>query len=99
MKLTILKIGARWCGPCNALARARTLEKFAEKHPDIRVEIHDDTDAGNARWEEFADRWKVKALPTLIWLYKGEEVLRSSDVSARGVAEQYERALKKAERP
>lgn len=102
MKVTLLKVGAKWCGPCQALDRRGTLDKFAREHPEVKVEIHDDPredpDSGPAaRWETFADRWKVKNLPTIIWLAGGEELFRSGDVSAAGIAAQYKRAMKATE--
>jgi thiol-disulfide isomerase/thioredoxin len=98
-KLTLLKIGAGWCGPCQALAKRGALEKFASEHPDVKLEIHDDSEAGgNARWEAFADKWAVKSLPTLIWVSQGEELLRSSDTSMAAIKSQYEKALKKVEK-
>lgn len=95
MKITLIKVGAGWCGPCDALAKKQTLEKFADKHPEVKVERHDDTEeGGNKRWEAFADKWNVKSVPVLIWVAGGEELFRSSDVSAAGIEAQYKRALK-----
>lgn len=103
MKISLMKIGARWCGPCQALERRGTLDKFADTHPDVKVSIHDDPredpDEGSAgRWEAFAEKWKVKALPTLIWTHGGEELFRSTDVSSAGIEQQYKRAIAKVER-
>ena len=98
MKLTLLKVGAGWCGPCNQLAKRGTLEKFAEKHPEVRVEKHDDSEeGGNKRWEAFADKWNVKTVPVLIWGANGKELFRSSDVSAAGIEAQLKRAQKAIE--
>lgn len=94
MKLTLMKFGAKWCGPCQALAKAKTLEKFAAAHPEVKVERHDDSSAGSEAWSDLADQWGVKALPTLVWV-AGEKVLfRSSDVSPGGIERQLARALK-----
>jgi thiol-disulfide isomerase/thioredoxin len=98
-KLTLLKIGAAWCGPCLALAKRGTLEKFADEHPDVKIEVHDDVEAGgNKRWEAFADKWNVKAVPTLIFTYQDEELARSSETSAAGIKALYEKALRKMEK-
>lgn len=96
MKLKLVKLGAAWCPPCKAMARAQTLEKFADKHPDVKIEVHDDTESGSTRWEAIANKYDVKSVPTIIWLYDDQEVLRSNDVSATAIKEQYEKAKKRA---
>lgn len=101
MKLTLKFVTATgWCPACKALHRAGTVDKFAEKHPEIRVEQHDDSSdgSGNTSWENLADKWHVKGVPTVIWIAGGEELFRSSDISARGLAAQLEKALKAVER-
>jgi hypothetical protein len=98
MKLTLIKIGAGWCFPCKNLERRGTLSKFAKEHPDVTVQQHDDTEAGgSSRWETFADKWRVKNIPVLIWVAGGEELFRSEDVTAAGIEKQYRRALKETE--
>ena len=98
MKITVMKVGAKWCGPCLALAKRGTLEKFASEHPEIRLEVHDDIeDGGSKRWEAFADKWNVKNLPTLIWTAGGNELFRSEDVTLAGIEKQYRRAMKMLE--
>ncbi len=97
MKIVLMKVGARWCGPCQALAKRGTLEKFAAAHDDVRLEIHDDdTEGGSARWEAFAEKWDVRDMPTLIWVVQGEEVLRSGNVTLAEIEQQYKKVLAKA---
>lgn len=96
MKLKLMKLGAAWCPPCKLERRLGTLQKFADKHPDVRVEIHDDTENGSARWEAIANKYNVKSVPTIIWLYDDQEVLRSNDVSATGIKDQYAKAKRRA---
>jgi hypothetical protein len=97
VKITLMKVGALYCQPCIALEKRGTLQKFGEKHPEVKVEVHDDNEYGDSKaWARFADKWKVRSTPTLLWVAGGEELFRSTDVSARGIEEQYERALKKA---
>lgn len=96
MKLVLKKFGAAWCPPCRAMERAGTLDKFSAKHPDVRVELHDDSENGTARWEALADQHHIKNVPTVIWYYDGVELLRSSEVSLTAIESQYARALKKA---
>ncbi len=95
MKIVVQKWGAAWCPPCIALAKKETLEKFAAKHPEeVKVEIHDDAESGSAAWEKKADKMNIKNLPTLVWMFAGEELFRSSDVSAAGIEKQFARAVK-----
>lgn len=94
MKIVLMKFGARWCGPCQDLAEAKTLEKFAKAHPEVRVEKHDDTNAGSAKWEALTDEYKVKNIPVLIWVAGGEVLFRSEDVSPAGIERQLARAKK-----
>lgn len=97
MKLLLMKVGAKWCGPCQDLARRRTLELLVERHPDVRIEVHDDSEKGSASWDRFAEAWNVKSMPTLIWVYDGKELLRSTNTSASDLELQYVRARKKAD--
>jgi thiol-disulfide isomerase/thioredoxin len=97
-KITLRKFGARWCPPCQAMVRHQTLEKFAAKHPEVRIVVHDDSERGSSAFERLADEWNVKNLPTIVWLADGEELLRSNDTTLAGIEKQYERALRKAEK-
>ena len=94
MKIILQKWGAEWCGPCVALARKGTLDRFQKEHPEVRVEIHDDNETGSKAWEKKADALNIKNLPTLVWLAGGEELFRSGDVSAAGIEKQFLRAKK-----
>ena len=96
-RITLMKIGARWCKPCLEIARRGTLEKFAAAHPDVKLVVHDDSEGGSTRWEDFATKWRVKNLPTLIWVAGGEELFRSEDVTLADIEKQYRRALKAIE--
>lgn len=93
-KLTLKKFGAAWCGPCRELARRGTLEKFAAAHPDVKVEVHDDTLNGSARYEKLADEWGIKSIPVVIWCLGDKELLRSQDVTLVSLEKQYEKALR-----
>ena len=96
MKITLLKFGAVWCGPCVALSKAKTLEKFARAHPEVEVQKHDDTEKGSDKWSELADENGVKSMPTLVWKAGGKVLFRSSDVRAEAIEKQLLRAQKLA---
>ncbi len=71
--MKILKFTASWCGPCQAMKKARTLEKLAEKY-GLELELHDvDTKKGDAT----ADRFGVTAIPTMVLTgARGKELAR-----------------------
>lgn len=58
---------ADWCGPCQALKKAKTLEKAVEQMNlapagKVTLEVRDvDTD----EWEQEADDQEVQAMPTV----------------------------------
>ncbi len=95
--LVLKKIGAKWCGPCVALEKKQTLQKFVAKHPDVKLEIHDDRASGGSPvWEQLADTLNVRNLPTLVWTDRnGAVLLKSEDVSAAGIEAQYQKAVRK----
>lgn len=96
MKLILKKFGAKWCQPCVELKKARTLEDFADAHPDVKVEVHDDSMKGSAKWDEIAEAHHVENIPVLIWCDpSGKELTRSTSVSANAIEKQYRKALEK----
>lgn len=58
----IIKIGAPWCGPCRALKTELT---SFDTVPIIELDAEDD--------EKEVDKYKVKSLPTLIFLNENDE--------------------------
>lgn len=60
--LKLIKFGAKWCGHCVAMSKAKTLEKLAEKHPEIELIIVD-VDKN----EEMADDYEVTAMPSIFF--------------------------------
>lgn len=99
--LLLMKWGAKWCPPCQALAKNRTLEKFAETHLDVKVEVHDAPLNGDpsAAWSKGADDYGVKNLPTLVWADRdGNLLLKSENASLAAIREQYVKARRKLDR-
>lgn len=99
-KLTLLKFGAPWCGPCRQLAKAKTLETFTESHKDVAlkiVDLNDDDDATeqDKANEALADRYGVQAIPTMIFVdSEGEELARSDEATTlKGLEKLYQTAV------
>lgn len=80
-KPLIIDVYAPWCGPCKKLSPI--LEKASERYPGIRfVKVNCDTE------QEVAGHYKVRSLPTLLFVLPGE-----SDPSMKSVGLLTEQAL------
>ena len=67
--LVVIKFSAVWCGPCKRLEP--TISKLESEFSDakvVRVDVDDNP--------EIAQKYKVRSLPTLLFLKDGEEVNR-----------------------
>lgn len=58
---------ATWCGPCKMLSPV--LEKFAEKHPEVKV-VKVDVDDNN----DLAASYGVQGVPTILLFRNGQVV-------------------------
>lgn len=107
MAMQLLKFGAGWCAPCKAMARAKTLEKFSQKHPAVKVRLVDlDSDeepkgraalALAAEAEKLEGRYEIQAFPTLIFTdSSGEELARADTALDLGQLEALYETAKKA---
>ncbi|MDE5553502.1 MAG: thioredoxin [Malacoplasma sp.] len=68
-KLTLVKFGATWCGPCKMIAPI--LEELADQYADINfvdVDI-DDTEA-----EKITAKFNIQSVPTVILFKDGKQV-------------------------
>ena len=63
--MKLIKLGAEWCGQCKALTK--TLDSMGINYDNIDM----DTELG----EEFADKYKVRSLPTLVAIGDNDEFL------------------------
>jgi thioredoxin 1 len=66
----LLELGARWCGPCKAMAPLLT--RLADEHPQaLRVGMLDVEDS-----PEVANRLGVRGVPTVLVFANGSELKR-----------------------
>lgn len=68
-KYKLIKFEAGTCAFCKSMDKAKTLEKFAAKHPDVQVlkcMIADDKGVPYKDGERWANVYGVAALPTLV---------------------------------
>lgn len=70
--VTVVKIGAPWCGPCKTLER--TIAEIEESNADTAEFLEVDVDEAD---EEFVDELKVRNIPVMFY-YKGEELVDRS---------------------
>ena len=77
-KVTVIKAGAKWCGPCTRIVPE--VDKLVEKLSDNIQVIYLDVDAS----DEVAGHLRITKLPTFI-SYVGKnkmDILVSSDINA-----------------
>lgn len=93
-RMKLLKFGADYCGPCKSMARARTLEKFAERHPDIELEIID-IEADEKR----ADEYDFRGIPAFVFEDMDGNIIHSDEgaTNEAGLEKHYQKALKALE--
>jgi thiol-disulfide isomerase/thioredoxin len=96
--MKLLKFGAEWCGPCQSMKKAKTLEKFAEKHPDVKVEDYwtKEYPEGHAKEGQeieddpanvLAEKYEIQALPTLLFIdAEDEDLILAQDEGAMSMA-------------
>jgi thiol-disulfide isomerase/thioredoxin len=80
MSLSVLKFGAKWCKPCRDIAPF--VEEMKVKYPLIDF-VYYDADIDNEKFEEY----KVKSLPTFIFLVDGVEVQREDKGNVKDMLE------------
>ncbi len=102
-EIRLIKFGGENCHVCVAMERTGILEKFAAKHPEVRLlklDIADkkgDSPAGSTYEKNFklSDAFGVEVLPTLVFEVKGGgELLRfEGGATLKELEESYEEAL------
>ena len=71
-KLVLVDFWAEWCGPCKAVAPI--LDQLAEKYQENLDIVKVDIEASNNR--EYATKYQVQGIPTVIIFKDGNEVGR-----------------------
>jgi thioredoxin 1 len=82
--IVVLDCYAQWCGPCKRIAPE--LEALAASHPDIgfaKVDVEEADD-------DFCKRLYVSALPTFVFLRRGQIVGRVEGADMGAVKRQVE---------
>lgn len=99
-KIRLLKFGSLTCGACESMARARTLERFRQKHPEVNVVdlLISDAKGNSPEGSDFAKNYKlsddygVQSLPTLIFEVEnvGEVIRFDGAASLKQIEEAYD---------
>lgn len=84
LKMRLIKFGSKTCGACHGMDKAKTLERFAEEHPEVSVlklDVSDDegespgpTAVDPTNYDanmKASDTYGVTVLPTLIFEVEG----------------------------
>jgi thioredoxin 1 len=88
----IVQFGASWCGPCKVLKPK--VDKISFENSDI-VFAYIDLETG----EQFAQKMKVQAVPTVIGFHNSEIVetlVGPSDIAVKGLVEKLRTRVKNA---
>lgn len=74
--LIVCKLASTWCGPCKTMGK--TIDEVKGDYPNINfVEIDIDESP------EIASEYKVRSIPTILYIKKGEVVEKSVGNIAR----------------
>jgi len=86
----MIKFGAGWCGPCRMIKPTvdKLIEKYNTDGSDVKI-----TDVDVDAESDVAQQYKVRSIPTMIFLKDGKEVSRKVGVLDEG---QIENMLKEA---
>lgn len=75
--LKVILWTADWCGPCQALKKAKTLEKAIETLASAgHVATLEVRDVDSAEWEEVSDAEDVQSMPTIDLTCDGQRLSR-----------------------
>jgi len=86
-KPVIVDFWAEWCGPCKAIAPY--LEKLSESTPEVSVKKMDIDQ--NTEW---APKFGIRSIPTMILFHKGEEVDRVVGMDNAALQAMFEKGQK-----
>lgn len=94
-KIKLLKFSAEWCGYCTGMDRARTVEKFLEKHQNIELIAHRTENEGDAA-EVLMDEYDVRGLPAFIFEDQEGNIVHQEEgaTSLAGLEKMYLKATK-----
>lgn len=78
-KLVVLDFGATWCGPCKKVSGI--MDELAEEFQDQIVIAKADVD----ECEDLAIEYKVRNVPTILFIRGGEVVDKQAGAAAKNV--------------
>ncbi len=111
-KFRLVKISSPTCVPCVAMAKAKTLEKFEAKYPEVQVESHmvsefdgeedkvSEMSEAEKEASDLCDQLDVQSFPTIIFFdAEGKELVRADEALGwSGLVKLYESARLKADK-
>lgn len=96
--LKVILWTADWCGPCQALKKAKTLEKALETLAEAgHIGTLEVRDVDSKEWSDVSDDEDVQAMPTIDLIYDGQRLSRIiGGHSAKVFASRWLKALTEA---
>jgi len=79
-KIEILYFSGAWCGPCKMFKPI--FDQFINEHPEVECKFID------VDQSEGYEHFRIMAVPTIIFLKKGEEQARLSGAKSKKILEQ-----------
>lgn len=56
--------GAEWCAGCKQLKKSKTIERFGEAHPEVKVV---EVNADSPRGERLLNAWGMEGIPAFVF--------------------------------
>lgn len=90
--IEVIKFGAEWCNPCSVIAP--TIKSLKEKYDAIEGSGIDIIDIDIDENPELAEKYKVRNIPTIVFVKNGEIELKKVGVLNESQIEEIIKSLK-----